>query len=71
MDAQASRGALSNEERIRFGVTAGPSPRVGAAAEAVEDDAALAEAVAEAATAEAAAEAAIGRLLKVGILCDF
>ena len=36
----------------------------------------LAEAVAEAATAEAAtaeaaAEAAIGRLLKVGILCDF
>ena len=34
-----SRGAL-NEERIRFGATAGPSPRVGeatVAAEAAED----------------------------------
>ena len=47
-----SRGAL-NEERIRFGATAGPSPRVGAAsvaAEAAEDEAALAEAVAVVAT---------------------
>jgi len=32
-----------NEERIRFGVTAGPSPRVGAAAVVVEAAGAAAE----------------------------
>ena len=65
-DAQASRGALSNEERIRFGVTAGPSLMgvAAVAAEVVEDEAGvLAEAFVEAATAEAAAGAA-------GVSCE-